>query len=318
MRFDRTIEREEEIAMLTHDYSYETCLDGSVRQAWTVDDCFAGRDFDFDKAFLPERMAGVREIGCLSADEQRMLNQIRGNSYCHLFAFVEEYIVPMVLDSARSDVYGDEGRLRSLLRFAEEETKHQEMMDRACRQFSEGFGVECELVPGREAVAEAVLATSPLAALLLTSMIEWYTQLHYTEHVRDRADLDALFRDLLRFHWIDESRHARLDSLLIDEVAQSLTPDEREQAIDELLALGGAVDGLLAQQLELDIDTLEKRSRRTFTDAERQEIRVHQLRAYRWTFIVSGLEHPNFVRIVEQLTTRGSGKLAAAAQTLAA
>ena len=77
------------------------------------------------------------EISCLSADEQRMLNQIRGNSYCHIFAFVEEYIVPMVLDRARSDVYGDESRLRSLLRFAEEETKHQEMMDRACRQFAD-------------------------------------------------------------------------------------------------------------------------------------------------------------------------------------
>lgn len=304
--------------MLTHDYSYETGLEGSVRQAWNVDDCFAGRDFDFDKAFLPERMAGVREISCLSLDEQRMLNQIRGNSYCHIFAFVEEYIVPLVLDRARSDVYGDETRLRSLLRFAEEETKHQEMLDRACRQFEAGFGVECGLVPGREAVAEVVLATSPLTALLLTSLIEWFTQLHYTEHVRDQTDLDELFRDLLRFHWIDESRHARLDNLLIDEIAQTLTPDERERAVDELLELGGAVDGLLAQQVELDIETLERRAERTFTDVERQEIRSHQQRAYRWTFLVSGLQHPKFVRIVEQLTNEGTEKIAAAAEALAA
>jgi hypothetical protein len=204
------------------------------------------------------------------------------------------------------------------LRFAEEETKHQEMMDRACRQFAEGFGVDCGLVPGREAVADAVLATPRLTALLLTSMIEWFTQLHYTEHVRDDADLDDLFRDLLRFHWIDESRHARLDSLLIDEVAQAVTAEEREQAIDALLELGGAVDGLLAQQLELDIESLEKRSGRTFTDAERQEIRTHQQRAYRWTFLVSGLQHPKFVGIVEQLTDGGSKKIAAAARALAA
>ena len=46
---------------------------------------------------------------------------------------------------------------------------------------------------------------------MLTSMIEWLTQFHYVEHVRDQADLDELFRDILRFHWIDESRHARLD-----------------------------------------------------------------------------------------------------------
>jgi hypothetical protein len=302
----------------TLQYSYETCLDGSVKNAWTVDDCFQGRDFDFTKPFLPDRIAGVSGIGCLSDSEKRKLNQIRGNSYCHIFAFVEEYIVPMVVDHARGDVYGDETRLWSLLRFAEEEVKHQEMLRRAIEQFEAGFGTSCGLLPGREDVAGVVLGTSPLTALLLTSMIEWFTQLHYVEHVRDRAELDELFRDILRFHWIDESRHARLDSLLIDEVASDLGPDEREAAVDGLLELGGAVDGLLAQQVELDIDALQRATGRTFTEAERDEIRTHQRRAYRWTFLVSGLEHPKFVRIVEQLTSGGAAKLARAATVLAA
>ena len=38
--------------MLTHDYSYEACLKGSVTKAWTVEDCFRGRDFDFTKPWL--------------------------------------------------------------------------------------------------------------------------------------------------------------------------------------------------------------------------------------------------------------------------
>jgi len=304
--------------MSTHDYSYDACLQGSVTKAWTVDDCFRGRDFDFDKPFLPERIAGVQPIGCLDDDEKRLLNQIRGNSYCHIFAFVEEYIVPLVIDRARADVYGDETRLWSLLRFAEEEVKHQEMLRRASEQFQAGFGVTCGLVPGREKVARVVLDASPLTALLLTSMIEWFTQLHYTEHVQDRAELDELFRDLLRFHWIDESRHARMDILLINEVVGELTTDDREQAIDQLLELGGAIDGLLAQQIELDIDALQQASGRTFSDDERDEIRTHQRRAYRWTFLVSGLQHPNFVRIVEQLTTSGTAKIATAARALAA
>jgi hypothetical protein len=136
--------------MLTDDYSYDACLRGSVTKAWTVDDCFRGRDFDFNKPFLPERIAGVSAIRCLDDHEKRMLNQIRGNSYCHVFAFVEEYIVPLVIDRARTDVYGDETRLWSLLRFAEEEVKHQEMLRRAGEQFQAGFGVTCGLVPGRE------------------------------------------------------------------------------------------------------------------------------------------------------------------------
>jgi hypothetical protein len=88
--------------MLTDDYSFDACLRGSVTNAWTVDDCFRDRDFDLTKRFLPERIAGVDAIGCLSHDERRMLNQIRGNSYCHIFAFVEEYIVPLVVDRARA------------------------------------------------------------------------------------------------------------------------------------------------------------------------------------------------------------------------
>jgi hypothetical protein len=82
--------------------------------------------------------------------------------------------------------------------------------------------------------------------------------------------------------------------------------------------LGGAVDGLLAQQMELDIDALGQAAGRTFTGQERDEIRTHQRRAYRWTFLVSGLRHPKFVGIVERLTTSGTAKLATAAQALAA
>jgi hypothetical protein len=302
----------------TLDYSYDLSLQSSIKNAWTIDDVFQGRDFDFTKPFLPERIAGVSGIACLNPDERRMLNQIRANSYCHIFAFVEEFIVPLVVDQARADVYGNETRLWALLRFAEEEVKHQEMLHRAGQQFEAGLGVSCDLVPGREAVAGAVLTTSPLAALLLTSMIEWFTQLHYVEHVRDRGELDQLFRDLLRFHWIDESRHARMDSLLIDEIAADLSADQRDQAISELLELGTAVDRLLAQQVEMDINTLERATRRTFNQSDREDIRVRQQRAYRWTFLVSGLEHPNFVRIVDRLSTTGSERLAQAAAALSA
>jgi len=302
--------------MLTHEYSYTTCLEGSIKNAWTVEDCYQGRDFDFTKPFLPERMAGVAGISCLNDEERRRLNQIRGNSYCHLFAFVEEYIIPMVMASAAQNVYGDETRLWSLVRFAEEEIKHQELMRRACDQFAKGFGTPCGLIPGREAVAEVVLERSELTALLLTSMIEWFTQLHYVEHVRDSQQLDPLFRDLLKFHWIDESRHARLDSLLIDEVSRRSTPQECEQAIDALLELGSAVDGLLTQQMELDIKSLAVNTGRTFTEAEKSEIRTAQQRSYRWTFLVSGLEHPKFTQIVSDLTDDGNAKIAAAAKAL--
>ena len=135
---------------------------------------------------------------------------------------------------------------------------------------------------------------------------------------RDESDLDELFRDILKFHWIDESQHAKADTILIDEIAGSLTEAEREAAVDELLELGMAIDGLLAQQIEMDIDSLAAAIGRTFTKAELEEIRTHQRRSYRWTFLVSGLEHPNVVRLVNELTSAGGEKVAGAAAALAA
>ena len=302
--------------MLSHDYSYPEILKNSLKVAWTERQVLEGRDFDYSKRFLPNRLAGVDGIRCLNEREKLKLNQIMGNAYCHLFAYIEEYIIPQALEAAQRDVYGDETRLRTLLRFAEDESKHQELFRQSTALFAKGFGVECGLIPGQEDVARVVLSKSRLCSYLLTSMIEWFTQLHYVEHVRDRAELDGLFRDLVRYHWMDEAQHAKVDSLLIDEIVRGTAEEEREAAVDELLELGGAVDGLLSQQADLDLGSLEKAIGRKLSERDRVEIKGHTQRAYRWTFLVSGLEHPNFVRIVSELTTRGPAKLEAVARAL--
>lgn len=304
--------------MLAQQYSYQDCLNNSIKSEWTVDDCFQGRELDFTKNFLPDRIAGVNGIMCLNDAEKMKLNQIRGNSYCHIFAFVEEFIIPLVMDQAREKVYGDETRLRYLLRFAHDETKHQDMLARAMDQISNGLGMTCSVIQGREDVAEVVLGKSPLAALLLTSLIEWFTQLHYVEHVRDADNLDPLFHDILKYHWIDEAQHARADTLMISEMIEDMSAEDRDMAVDEMLELGGAIDGLLAHQMELDIEALEKVTAREFTDTEKDEIRTHQQRAYRWTFLVSGLEHPKFVATVAEFSKPGAEKIAVAAKALAA
>jgi hypothetical protein len=231
---------------------------------------------------------------------------------------VEEFIIPMVTQAALEDIHGEEVRLRSLLRFAEEELKHQELFRRSMTLFDQGFRTKCGLVAGREAVAKVVLSKSRLAVLYLTTLIEWFTQLHYLEHVRDTSGLDELFRDLLRFHWMEEAQHAKLDTLLIDEIAEKATLEEREAAIDEILELGGAIDGLLSQQIGLNIETLERATGRNFTQAEKKEITTKTRRAWRWTFLVSGLEHPNFVKLVKELTKEGPEKIKGAAEALSA
>jgi hypothetical protein len=304
--------------LVNHTYSYRSALANSKRVAWQEDDVLSGRRFDLAKRFLPNRLSGVDEISCLSEDEKRRLNQIMGNAYCHLFAFVEEFIVPTVTEAALQQPYGDEVRQRALLRFSEEELKHQELFRRAIQLFDEQLGITPELIPGREEVAAAVRSKSRLAVLLLIDLIEWFVQLHYTEHVLDKTELDGLFRDLLRYHWLDEAQHAKMDTMLIAELAEGLPLAEREAAVDELLELGGAIDGLLQQQIALNVDALTRATAHTFTEAEREEISTKTLRAWRWTFLVSGLEHPNVVKLLGEITHEGPAKLHRVAQALAA
>jgi hypothetical protein len=303
---------------VSHNYSFQNTLENSKKVAWQEDDVLNGRRFDLSKRFLPNRLTGVDEIDFLNQDEKRKLNQIMGNAYFHLFAFVEEFIVPTVTEAVLENPYDDEVRQRSLVRFSEEELKHQEMFRRSIQLFNEQFGLTPQLIPGREQVAAVVRSKSRLAVLLLIDVIEWFVQLHYTEHVLDKTDLDGLFRDLLKHHWLDEAQHAKMDTMLIAELVEDLPLAERETAIDEVLELGGAIDGLLQQQIALNIDALEMATGRVFTPGERQEITDQTLRAWRWTFLVSGLEHPNVVKLVDEITVEGPAKVRQVAQALAA
>ena len=217
--------------MVSHSYSYADILQSSLKVAWTERQVLEGKDFDYSKRFLPNGLTRVDDIRCLDDRDKLKLNQIMGNAYCHIFAYVEEYIIPQALEAAEKQVYGEETRLRTLLRFAEEETNHQELFRRSIALFERGFGVKCGLIPGREEVAKVVLGKSRLCSYLLTSMIEWCTQLHYVEHVRHRNELDGLFRDLLKYHWMDEAQHAKIDSLLIDELTREISEADREKAV---------------------------------------------------------------------------------------
>lgn len=303
---------------VTHNFSYKDVLANSKRVAWTEEQVLTGRSFDLTKRFLPNSLSGVDGITSLSDDEKLKLNQIMGNAYLHIFAFVEEFIVPTVTEAWTHDPYGDEVRLRSLVRFSEEELKHQELFRRSIDMFNEQFGVTPQLIPGREAVAAVVRSKSKLAVLILVDIIEWFVQVHYTEHVLDKTELDGLFRDLLKYHWLDEAQHAKIDTMLVAEQVEDISIADRERAIDEVLELGGAIDGLLQQQIAMNIDTLARVTGRTFSQAERDEITAETLKAWRYTFLVSGLEHPNVVKLIDEITVEGPAKVRAVATALSA
>ena len=66
--------------MLSHGYSYADVLNGSLKVAWTERQVLDGRDCDYSKRFLPNRLSGVDDIDGLNDQERLKLNQIMGNA----------------------------------------------------------------------------------------------------------------------------------------------------------------------------------------------------------------------------------------------
>ena len=305
--------------MLTHNYTYKACLNTSSRVYWDLNELFEGESFDFTKRWLPEEWANVDGISCLTGDEKLKLNQILGYSYYYYFDFAEEFITAQIIEQVRNHRFGDETKLRAMLRFAEEEVKHQAMFQRARAMMLEGFGSPIESVPGKEEVARVVLQKSPLAVMLLVTMLEWVSQTHYLSGVRENSqNLDSFFCKILKAHWIEEAQHTKLDSLEMDSMAEALSLADREKAVDELIELGGAFDSVFGSQADLDVDNLSAAVGRNFSDLEKEEIRISVHRSYRKCFLVAALEHPQFVEIIGEMTNEGVEKIAETATALLA
>jgi len=283
--------------------TYEAILASQQRTpAWKVEDLIGGeKQLDFSKPFMPEGLAGVETLKFLSRDERRTLNQIRGHEYLSIFGLVEEFILPFVLDHARPRLRDDDHRVRALLQFAGEEAKHIQLFKRFREAFVAGFGTACNVIGPPEAVAAEVLKKHPLAVALLILHIEWMTQKHFLEGVKDNGDLDPLFRSLLKHHWMEEANHAKLDTLMVQALGEGCSLEERMSAFDQYLELGMFIDQGLAAQLDMNLDAFSRATKRKLTDAEWAEVRDVQRRAMRWTYIGSGITHPMFLESVEGL-----------------
>lgn len=161
-----------------------------------------------------------------------------------------------------------------------------------------------------------MLGHGPLAVAILILHLEWLTQRHYLESVKTDERLDPQFVSLLRHHWQEEAQHAKLDTLVLAELAARATPAEIEKAIDDFLVIGGILEGGLRQQVENDLEALELATGRSFSPEQRARIKTAQLASYRWTFLVSGLEQPNFAKAIRDLSAAGLERVRAAAQAL--
>jgi hypothetical protein len=287
---------------MQHNYSYQSALAASERIGWKVDDIIGGdKQLDFTKPFMPESLAQVKHLSFLTPEEQLTLNQIRGHEYLAMFGLVEEFILPYVVDHTRPQLSGDDYRVRALLQFAGEEAKHIHLFKRFRQEFENGFGSKCDFIGPAEDVSRFVLSHSPLGAGIAILHIEWITLRHYIEGVRDNQNLDPQFKSLLKHHWLEESQHTKLDTLILESVVQGATPKEIDQAFEEYAEIGMFIDNGIKQQAEFEAESFVQATGRKLSKSEREEITNSVLKGMRWTYLGTGMTHPNFLATVEEI-----------------
>ena len=299
-----------------HDFNYEATLSSSLRAQWQLDDVLRDdQDLDFSRNFMPESLARTAMLDGLNPFEQRVLNQISAHQYLCIFGVVEEFILPFLLDHARPHLLGDDWRVRAILNFASEEAKHIHLFKRYHHAFVRGFPVECRMIGPSEAIGAEVLKHDPLAVGLVILMIEWMTQQHYLGSIRDDGDLDPLFKSLMKHHWMEEAQHAKLDTLIVDALAEGRTEEQIDRAIDEFFEIGGFLDDGLKMQAGFNMDALELAIGRKVEN--RDEIIAQQHQAARWTYVGSGMVHDRFKDALKAISNRAADRIAEAAPVFA-
>ena len=293
---------------------YARVIEASKRIRWDIDrDVIRGRNFDFTRKFLPDGISKLDRLGFLGADDRRLLGQIQGRTYANMFGLVERFIGAKMLEISRDHWLGNQSALEALVRFTDEELKHQELFRRIERMVAEGMPAGYRFLPQANDVAGLVLGKSTWAVLALTCHIELFVLAHYRQSIDPDGELSELFKDVFLFHWKEESQHVVVDELEWQREDAKLTPEQREQAVTDLIELVGAVDGMVQAQAEADAEYFFKVCRGPYSKEQSQRVREGVLHAYRWQYIISGVEEPRFQKILGGMISEAQfGRIGAA------
>lgn len=290
---------------------YAKCIEVSKRIRWDTDrDVIRGRSFDFGCKFLPDGLSKVDRLPFLSASEKRLFSQVQGRTYANMFALVERFIGAKVLEVSRGHWLGDQVALEALVRLTDEELKHQEMFRRLESMMAPGMPPGYAFLPQPNDVAAAVLAASTWAVLALTCDIELFSQAHYRSSIEPDTQLDPLWKDVFLFHWKEEAQHAILDELEWQLEDQRLDSAQRDQAVDQLIGLVAAVDGIVQMQAKADAGYFVQAlcsGARQFDASQMLAIDATLLAAYRWQYITSGVQDQRFLGILGPMINAQQG-----------
>lgn len=280
---------------------YARCIAASRRIRWDIDrDVIRGRTFNLTQKFLPDGLSLVDELRFLTADEQRFLSQVQGRTYANMFGLVERFVSAKVLELSRDHWFGDQTALEALVRFTDEELKHQELFRRIEQLAATDMpaGYQFGAVPNE--VAAFVLSKRNWAVLAMTCQLELFSQAHYRASIGTAPGLSELYKDVFLYHWREESQHAIMDELEWLREDARIDAAERDAAIDDMTALVTGMDEIVQAQASADAAYFVQVTGRHEHAAQIAET---VLKAYRWTYIVTGALEPRFGKLLTDMVT---------------
>ena len=297
---------------------YARCVKASKAVQWDIDaDVIRGRSFDRSQKYLPDGLSLAQEFTTLTRAEKRFVSQIQGRTYANVFGLVERFITAKLLEIGSQHSLGDQTALEALVRFSDEELKHQALFRRIDNMMGESLPAGYRFDVDPDDVANAVLGKSTWAVLLLTLHIELFVQNHYRESIGPDAELSELFKDVFLYHWKDECQHVVLDELELKRHDATLSVGARNQGVDDFIALVAAVDEILQAQAKADANYFAANCVRPVAGQEVDALTAQFLKAYRWQYIFSGATHPRFQAALKSFITLAQGaRIEAALATL--
>ncbi len=171
-----------------------------------------------------------------------------------------------------------------------EALKHQELFRRLEAMTAAGMPADYAFLHLANDVAAAVLA--------LVCDIELFSQAHYRSSIEADRELDSLWKDVFLFHWKEESQHAIVDEMEWQRENEKLNAEQRDDAVDQLIGLVGAVDGIVQMQAKADAQYFGRVAGRDFDAAHRAASASTTSAAYRRQYIISGVQDARFLELL--------------------
>src|SRR4029453_18404212 len=93
------------------------------------------------------------------------------------------------------------------------------------------------------------------------------------------------------------------------QLARGLSPEALREAFDQVLGLGGLVDGTFVGQVDKEIETLQQVTGRTLAAAEMTTLRDTLYQSLSAIIAGVGLTDPSFAKVALELSKEGAAKL---------